>query len=92
MFNFILLNLIAGVLAIWEGFVVSVLWGWFMVPMFHLPPMRIPYAIGIALLVGMLVHRTRKEGDEPETAMVIAYGIVVPLVCLGFGWIASFAR
>lgn len=34
----------------WNGFVLKVLWGWFMVPTFGLPTLNIPQALGIAIV------------------------------------------
>lgn len=68
-----------------EGFVLSVLWGWFIVPVFHAPHLRIPYAIGLALVVGMLTHRTRKPEDTPETSYVLLNGLVLPWLFLLMG-------
>ena len=74
------------VAAVLEGWVLTVLWGWFIVPAFGVPGLRIPYAIGLALLVGMLTHRVRKEEHQPDTAHVLAHGLVMPFLYLGLGW------
>lgn len=83
----ILLIALAFGAAVLEGFALSVLWGWFIVPVFAAPALRIPYAIGLALIVGMLTHKTRKPEDDPEPPYILAMGLVSPLVFLGCGWI-----
>ena len=55
--------------AIMNGYVVSVLWGWFIVPTFDAPTLNIPSAIGIALVVRVLTHQqqAQKEVDEDKS-------------------------
>jgi hypothetical protein len=43
--------------AILHGYVISVLWSWFMVPAFSVPKISIPMAIGLVLLFRGLVYR-----------------------------------
>lgn len=38
------------------GITVSILWGWFVVPLFHLPMLTIPQALGLSLAVKYLTH------------------------------------
>lgn len=75
--------------AMLEGWALSVLWGWFVVPVFGLPHLRIPVAIGIALLVGMVTHRVRKEEHQPDTVTVLAHGLVMPFIYVGIAWIVK---
>lgn len=74
---------------LWEGIVLSVLWGWFMAPAFQLPPLSIPYAIGLALLVGLLTSKVRKSEDHPEMVEILTHGLATPLVFLVVGWIVK---
>ena len=60
------LALIAGLLVavpitIWRGYVLSVLWAWFIVPLFGLPALSIPLAIGLMVIVSMA------RGDYAES-------------------------
>lgn len=43
-------------LLLWRGFVLSVMWSWFLVPL-GLPTIQVPHAIGIAAIVGMMTSR-----------------------------------
>jgi hypothetical protein len=74
-----------------EGWAISVLWGWFMVPAFGLPELRIPFAVGLALIVGMLTYRVRKDEDVPDTAHLLVHGLVTPFVFLAIGWFVKLA-
>lgn len=46
--------IVAGVLL--DGMVASLLWNWFMVPIFNLPKLNIPEAIGLTLVVSSIFH------------------------------------
>jgi hypothetical protein len=41
-----------------NGYALSVLWGWFIVPAFNLNPLSIPIAIGIMMIVSYVTHQT----------------------------------
>lgn len=71
--------------AILEGWVLTVMWGWFIVPAFGIAALRIPHAIGLALVVGMLTHRVRKPENTPETPFFLAMSLITPLIFLAIG-------
>lgn len=78
------------VFAAWKGFVLSKLWGWFAVPVFHLPALSIWQAVGLCLVVGMFTAASRKR-DEESNAEWLGYalmsGTVGPALSLFFGWL-----
>lgn len=78
-----------------NGYVLSVLWKWFIVPVFGVTPISIPVAIGIALVVSFLTHKTSytrnekdKKSDLPTPA---SFGSIFlfPTFALLFGWIVQ---
>lgn len=70
---------------IWSGFVLSIMWGWFIAPAFHLPQINIPLAIGISLVIGMLTYQvSAQEPDKTYTKRSITVGIAYPLLLLIF--------
>jgi hypothetical protein len=79
--------------SIWRGYVLTVLWGWFIVPAFGAHPLSVPLAIGISMLVGMLtMHKNGKEAEKEMgagTAIATSVGlaVLVPLAALGSGWV-----
>lgn len=77
--------LFVGLAAAWEGFALSVLWGWFIVPL-GAPKITVPLAIGLALVVGMLAHQHAKD-DDREWSDLLAHAIVKPPLFLLMGWI-----
>lgn len=82
-------RLVLGVLL--GGWVLTVLWGWFIVPTFHLPWLGIVSAIGINLVVRFLTFQVIDiKPPERTTGERWAYSIAVglsPLVSLGAGWV-----
>ena len=96
------LTAIAGVLglavigAIWSGYVLTILWAWFVVPTFGLPPLALAPAIGLAVVVSYLTHQYHPKPAKPdddgkwdETARVIAHMVFRPAIALLVGWIVK---
>jgi hypothetical protein len=77
-----------------NGWVLTVLWQWFVVGRFDAPPLRIPVAIGISLIVGLLTARydtvsddRNKEQRRTDARGNIFASVLSPLLVLGIGWI-----
>ena len=80
---------------IWSGYVLSILWGWFVVTSLGCPPLALPNAIGIACVVGYLTQP--KPADTPKGSKfldklteAIVYAFLKPAFALLFGWIVQF--
>ena len=71
-----------------HGFVVRTLWGWFFVPLLHLPALSLPGALGVSLVVShFTTPMPHKEDDTGELAIV---GLIVkPGLFLLLGWIVQ---
>jgi hypothetical protein len=50
---------VAAILA--RGFVLTILWGWFAVPVFGLPALSIAAAIGLTVLLSYLLNHTKES-------------------------------
>lgn len=80
--------------AAWSGFTLSVLWGWFVVPLFGQPALSVAQAYGIALVVRVakgLDTRTEKTPDSFGVVLGKAF-VLAPMACglfLLFGWVAK---
>ena len=78
-----------------SGLVLSILWGWFMVPLFEVPEISILEAIGITLVVHLFMRRLATKTDidaesEISTTKIgkaLARSFIVPLITLLTGWI-----
>ncbi|MCU4119322.1 hypothetical protein [Variovorax sp. N23] len=75
--------------ATWRGYVLSILWGWFMVPAFGLPGLTVPLAIGLALVIGFLTERSAKKKEDFDWGIAIAQLIFSPAIALLIGWIVT---
>lgn len=75
-----------------SGWVLTVLWGWFITPVFTLPTLSLPCALGLSLIVNFLIHHPTnwKEIEQRGRAEVIKE-VVLPFfragIALGLGWI-----
>jgi len=76
--------------AIFNGWVLSKLWGWFMVPTFGLPALALPAAIGVAIVIAYLTHQyiDTPEGSDLWESIIKAtlHSIWYPLLILAMGW------
>lgn len=77
--------------SIWGGYVITMLWRWFIVPAFGAPAISIPVAIGMGLLVQLLRPvRSPDDGLTFRQALIraTAQSLVIPLFSLLIGGIA----
>lgn len=97
MFNLIMFTLaMAVVAAILRGWILTVLWGWFIVPL-GVPSISIATALGIVIIIDMLVHRpdTSETKKDKVTSVPELLGIVFskaflsPLITLGLAAIVA---
>lgn len=88
-------SLFFGVLAIitiWRGYVLSIVWGWLVVPMFGLAPITTLGAIIIAMVVGYLTYQhsnCKKSDDHNEMVSTLSIGFVYPLLVLVIAWVVK---
>jgi uncharacterized membrane protein len=79
--------------ALYSGYVLSVLWAWFVVPTFGLPALTIPVAIGLALIVSFMAKSDAEEKTDDEITSKIVSAVVKailkPSFALLFGWVAT---
>lgn len=84
---FVLLSAILGV--IWHAVVLKILWAWFFVPLFGLPALRLPEAVGVCVIVALLTPSyIKRSEDNREIVHRIFYMLFTPLLVLVMGWIA----
>lgn len=94
------LGSVVGILALlvlssmWKGYVLTVLWAWFVVPTFGLPTLALAPAIGLAMVVSFLTHQSdaskAPEGDfSDHMAKAVAHALLLPAMVLGIGWVVK---
>lgn len=74
---------------IWAGWVFAILWGWFILPFFHLPQISIALAIGLSMVVRMLTSsgtsdNSGKSASETFISLLV-YSFLYPLLVLVMG-------
>lgn len=86
----VLALLVYGILA--SGFVLSILWGWFIVSAFKVPALSVPVAIGATVVARMLTGfsvspKKDKERTQEEKNSALVLSLLMPWLILGMGWI-----
>jgi hypothetical protein len=81
------------VTTILQGFVLSKLWAWFIMPIFQTEPLRVVESVGILTFVAIFNMRYDKKAYKSEFwKAIIERMIFVLTICayiLLFGWIVS---
>ena len=92
-FNCLSLVFVTALSSIWRGFVLTKLWVWFIVPVFHVPLLTIALAIGLSLVIGFLTHQyMRNTDDRPMSDQVIEsfiHALMYPTMALLIGWVVT---
>jgi len=73
-----------------NGFALSLLWDWFIVPVFGLPKLPVTSAIGLSLVVGYLTHQLPNEDTRSfgkTMAREVCLAVFKPSLALLFGWV-----
>lgn len=79
-----LMLLVLGIpLALLNGWVISWLWLWFLVPL-GIPAIGVVHAMGISGIIGLLTKQYVPKSDTGES---FSFSIVFPLVCLLTGYV-----
>lgn len=77
--------------AVWNAYVLTILWEWFVVPTFDLPLLSLIPAIGIVMTVSYLTHQyipnVAEQGSKWEKlSRPYVYIALKPALALVFGW------
>ena len=83
--------------SVWQGFVLTKVWGWFVVPSFGLAALSIPVAIGLVctmrLLTGLYNQATvfdKTDSTEESFGKAIGVMFIAPLILLAIAWVATW--
>lgn len=76
-----------------RGYVLSVLWSWFIVEHFKLNELSITHAIGLSLVVNYLIMKSDKTEDnrtlEEKIIDGLGFSIGIGAIALLLGWIIT---
>jgi ACR3 family arsenite efflux pump ArsB len=70
-----------------NGWAISVLWNWFMMPYLHFPALNVLPAMGVALTVGMMTKTPNVATEKQEWYERLIGVFIGPLVAIGLGWL-----
>lgn len=76
-------------LIVLNGYVLSVLWGWFAVPVFGLPALSIPQALGVQVLASFLVKHPQKDIEDKDRVERLMLYTMRAFGWLFVGWIVQ---
>lgn len=72
--------------SVWGGYVFSVIWGWFIVPLFHLPVLPVSFAIGLLMVTRYAAisqidtESSKSSGEKIFESLLMA--LLYPLIVL----------
>jgi len=84
-----LVTLLAVTVAV-NGYVLMTLWGWFVVPIFRLPTLRLVDAVGLTSVIGFLMYNRsnyKKLSGKDSAIEILNLLITRPVLSLFFGWL-----
>ena len=71
-----------------NGWVASIIWGWYVVSTMGLPTVPIPVWIGVSFIIGLYRNPTEPDKNKQiDTAEIVGRMIGGPLAILGFTWL-----
>lgn len=68
-----------------QGFVLKVLWAWFVVPTFGLNGLSLAAALGLSMMTSYLTHQYHK--DDRSIGEQVLYSILECVIALVIGWV-----
>ena len=81
-------------LSTWYGYVLSIVWGWFVSPTFGIARLSVPVAIGFSSVIRLVTWQDTKSDDEDKTfnqkmIKLFVRGFILPALTLFFCWIVK---
>ena len=70
-----------------HGWVISILWGWFVVPRFDVSDLTLIQALGLTLVVTSMTYNPRVAEKEYDFMVHLGMGLILPFAYLGLGFL-----
>ena len=88
---FIAIVVISIIMAITHGWALSITWGWLIVPLFGLPVLNIPQAIGVMFIVSFVAKNTVDVNQSYTELLSSAIGraIIHPSLLVLTCWVVT---
>jgi uncharacterized membrane protein len=89
LFGLVIVVGIIAIMSVIHGWVLTCLWEWFVIPIFHLDPLSIKMAIGLSLVVGLFRGNVSTSDKDDNTSPTVKMGIhlAAPFLTLLIGWL-----
>jgi hypothetical protein len=75
---------------LWFGWAISILWGWFVAPVFGLPAITISQAAGLSLVLSAMRAKLSAPKDETSFALKALTVLIGPPMAVGIGWVVKW--
>lgn len=76
-----------------RGWVLSILWSWFITPVFHAPKLSVAAAAGLSSIVSLLTTNYGEAQDEEMKKkpfwQKMLFSIFISVFMLGVGWVIN---
>lgn len=73
-----------------RSWVITMLWGWYIVPGFNVAPLRMSVAFGLSTIVVMLSPKRNSKKENETFGMLATDALLNQLFPLLVGWMGSF--
>lgn len=79
---------------LYKAWVITILWKWFVMPVFSLPPLSLGYAAGLLLMFYFLTAsasgmRPKAKYSKEEAVSEMVWSFIGPTASLAAGWVLS---
>lgn len=77
-------------IGLWFGWAASIMWGWFIAPVFNLPPLSTLQCFAIILTVGAFHPKLNLQKSDPDEFWPATGGIILaPPITVGIGYVVK---
>lgn len=80
-------------ITLWFAFAATILWGWFIAPVFNVPHLTLAQMWGICLTLSIMRPRpvfTKKDERPYEWGTICRTIVFVPAIAIGIGYVIKF--
>jgi hypothetical protein len=73
-----------------NAFVLSMLWAWYVVPVFGMPALSLPVAFGLGLIASCFHRSYTPHIPKDQQFQAFVSALAYPFILLTFGWLGTF--
>jgi len=74
-----------------NGWVLSILWGWFIVPAFNQPSLSVIAAVGVSITIRFVTYQISdiKTEYQKDAHELFGMSFIMPFIILFIGWLVT---